>query len=221
MAVPRYLEIKQQINEEIQGKPVNSPIASERDLAVKYDASRMTVRNAINELVEEGILYRDKNKGTFVADRTLIKKNTATEILQSNESQDFNIIYFSVKKAEEASKFLDIDEDDQILRIVRLNKIEGRPLSIEEVYFIKSLLKDEDVNDLRSLLDIDALIEQGTVTQRFHAVIVPAQYANLLHLKITVPVIMIESIIRSKNGKPLVFIRAYNNPFEKTIEITT
>lgn len=221
MAIPRYIEIKQQINEEIQGKPVNSPIASERDLAVKYDASRMTVRNAINELVEEGILYRDKNKGTFVADRTLIKKNTATEILQRNESQDFNIIYFSVKKAEDAAKYLDIDEEDQILRIVRLNKIEGRPLSIEEVYFIKSLLKDEDVNDLRSLLDIDALVEQGTVTQRFHAVIVPAQYANLLHLKITVPVIMIESIIRSKNGKPLVFVRAYNNPFEKTIEITT
>lgn len=221
MAVPRYIKIKQQINEEIQGKPVNSPIASERDLAIKYDASRMTVRNAVNELVEEGILYRDKNKGTFVADCTLMKKNTATEILQSNDTQDFNIIYFSVKKAEEAAKYLGIGEDDQILRIVRLNKIEGRPLSIEEVYFIKSLLKDEDVNDLRSLLDIDSLIQQGTVTQRFHAVIVPAQYANLLHLKITVPVIMIESIVRSKNGKPLVFIKAYYNPFEKTIEITT
>ena len=221
MAVPRYIEIKEQIRDEIQGKPVNSPIPSERDLAVKYDASRMTVRNAVNELVEEGILYRDKNKGTFVADQKLIKKNTATEILQTSESHDFNIIYFSIKNAEEVASVLDIDTSDQILRIVRLNKVDGRPLSIEEVYFIKGLLKDEDVNDLRSLLDIDAYIEQGTVTQRFHAVIVPAQYANILHLKITVPVIMIESIIRSKNGKPLVFIRAYNNPFEKTIEITT
>lgn len=221
MAVPRYIEIKEQIRDEIQGKPVNSPIPSERDLAVKYDASRMTVRNAVNELVEEGILYRDKNKGTFVADQKLLKKNTATEILQRSESHDFNIIYFSIKNAEDAANFLDIDTSDQILRIVRLNKVDGRPSSIEEVYFIKSLLNDEDVNDLRSLLDIDAYIEQGTVTQRFHAVIVPAQYANLLHLKITVPVIMIESIIRSKNGKPLVFIRAYNNPFEKTIEITT
>lgn len=221
MAIPKYIEIKEHIHDEIQGKPVNSPISSERDLAVKYDASRMTVRNAVNELVEEGILYRDKNKGTFVADLKLIKKNTATEILQKSESHDFNIIYFSVKNAEDTAPFLDIDPSDQILRIVRLNKVDGRAQSIEEVYFIKSLLKDEDINDLRNLLDIDAYIEQGTVTQRFHAVIVPAQYANLLHLKITVPVIMIESIIRSKNGRPLVFIKAYNNPFEKTIEITT
>ena len=160
LAVPRYLEIKQHIYEEIQGKPVNSPIASERDLAVKYDASRMTVRNAVNELVEEGVLYRDKNKGTYVADQKLIKKNTATEILQNKESTDYNIIYFSLKNAEDAAQYLDIASDEQILRIVRLNKVEGRPLSVEEVYFIRSLYRDEDVNDLRSLLDIDALIEQ-------------------------------------------------------------
>lgn len=226
MAIPKYLEIKEQILEDLKGKPVNTSIASERDLAVKFDASRMTVRNAINELVEEGVLYRDKNKGTFIADQTLIKKNTATEILQGHESTDYSIIYFSFKNGEDLDidlrPILDLKEDDtRVLRIVRLNKIEGRPLSVEEVFFIRSLVSDEDVKDLRNLLDMNTLMEQGTITQRFHAVIIPAQYANLLHLKVNVPVIMIESTIRSKNGKPLVYIRAYNNPFERTIEITS
>ena len=81
---------------------MNSPIASERELAIRFDASRMTVRNAINELVEEGVLYRDKNKGTFVADRKLIKKNLTSELLQEHDAMDFSVIYFSVKKAEEA-----------------------------------------------------------------------------------------------------------------------
>ena len=97
LATPRYLEIKQQLLDEINGKPVNSPIASERELAIRFDASRMTVRNAVNELVEEGVLYRDKNKGTFVADRKLIKKNLTSELLQEHDAMDFSVIYFSVK----------------------------------------------------------------------------------------------------------------------------
>ena len=51
--------------------------------------------------------------------------------------------------------------------------------------------------------------------------IVPAQYANQLKIKITTPIIMAESTIRSKNGKPLVYIKTFYNPFEKTIEITS
>ncbi|MEG0361346.1 MAG: GntR family transcriptional regulator [Longicatena sp.] len=226
LAIPKYLEIKERIIDEIKGKPVNSPISSERDLAIQFDASRMTVRNSINELVEEGYLYREKNKGTFVADKKLIKKNTATEILQSYDTNDYSIIYFSFKNAEDLdfdiTPFLELDEEDsRVLRIVRLNKTEGRPSSVEEVYFIKSFVSDEDVKNLRNLLNLNHLIVNGSVTQRFHPVIIPAQYANLLKLKINIPVIMIESTIRSKNGKPLVYIRAYNNPFEKTIEITS
>lgn len=221
LAVPRYLEIKQQLYDEIQTKPENSPIASERDLAITYDASRMTVRNAINELVEEGKLYRDKNKGTFVAAHALMKKNTAADILQKGQDQDFTIIYYSIKDAESFAKYLNIHAEDKILRIVRVNTCEGRPQSIEEMYFRKDMIDHKDVNNLRSLLNFDALIHQGSVTQRFHAVIVPTKYANLLHLKMNVPLLMIESTIYHKSGNPMLFIRSYYNPNEKTIEITT
>lgn len=221
MATPRYLEIKQQLLDEINGKPANSPIASERELAIRFDASRMTVRNAVNELVEEGVLYRDKNKGTFVADRKLIKKNLTSELLQEHDAMDFSVIYFSVKKAEEMAPYLEIKETDYMLRVVRVNKINHRPLSVEEVYFIRSLVSDDEINHLKELLNLNSYIEQGTVTQRFHPMIVPAQYANQLKIKITTPIIMAESTIRSKNGKPLVYIKTFYNPFEKTIEITS
>ena len=52
MAAPIYLQIKDQMIEEIQQLSANAPILSERDLAVKYNASRMTVRKAVNELVD-------------------------------------------------------------------------------------------------------------------------------------------------------------------------
>lgn len=74
MATPIYRKIKDLIMQEIEDKAANSPIDSERDMAVRFDASRMTVRKAIDELVDEGFLYRDKNKGTFVADRKLLRR---------------------------------------------------------------------------------------------------------------------------------------------------
>lgn len=221
MATPRYLEIKEQLKKESEGKPVNSPIDSERELAARFDASRMTVRNAVNELVKEGFLYRDKNKGTFLADQNLLKKNTSTEVFQDHDALDFSILYFSVKYAKEIAPKLDIEETDYILRVVRLNKMNDRPISAEEVYFIRSLVSEDEINNLRSLMNLNVYIEQGSISQKFVPMIVPAQYANLLHIKVTTPIIMVESVIHSKNGKPLVYIKAYNNPFEKTIEITS
>jgi GntR family transcriptional regulator len=45
----------------------DTPIPSERDLGERYGLSRMTVRQAINQLVADGRLYRVRGRGTFVA----------------------------------------------------------------------------------------------------------------------------------------------------------
>lgn len=245
MSVPIYRKIKDLILKEIEEKATNSPIDSEREMAVKYDASRMTVRNAINELVEEGFLYREKNRGTFVADQKLLKKNTATHSLQTEELTDFNILYFGPMEAgADIAERLEVKADEKVLRIVRLNTVStqirsaeeiakdkesvvrfntmnNRPLSVEEVYFVQKDIPEEDLNNLAKLLDMNIYISEGSLTQRFIPIIVPVKYANLLRLKLTTPIIMIDSIIISKNGKPMVYIKAYNNPIEKVIEITS
>lgn len=221
MATPIYLKIKDMILEEIKDKPVNTPIASERDMAARYNASRMTVRNAVNELVKEGILYRDKNKGTFVADQKLIKKNTSADALRNQDDGDYTIVYFCAKPAGvEVAPRLNISSDDFVIRIVRINRREGTPVSVEEIYYIRALVEDEDANDLDRLLDLKGLISEGSIIQRFVPMNVPVKYINFLHLKAEIPIIMVESTIMNKNGNPLVYIREYNNPFEKIIEIT-
>lgn len=222
MGVPIYRQIKELILKEIEEKPANSPIESERELALKYDASRMTVRNAINELVKEGFLYREKNKGTFVADQRLLKKNTAVQTLQTEEMLKYNILYFNFMEADaDIAEHLEVAIRADILRIVRLNTKNELPQCVEEVFFIKGDIPKEDLSNLGKLLDLNALVQEGSLTQRFIPMIVPVKYANLLKVKLTTPIIMIDSVILSKNGKPIVRIKAYNNPFEKIIEITS
>ncbi|WP_404820372.1 GntR family transcriptional regulator [Lacrimispora sp. HJ-01] len=210
--------------EEIKDASVNTPIASERELAGRYNASRMTVRNAINELVEEGVLYRDKNKGTFVADQRLMKKNTSAETLNKpmDDTYDYNVIYFSSCFCDEKiAACLEIESEDWMIRIVRLNRKNGKPVSVEEIYLIQSLINDNDYNNLNKLLDLKGYIDEGSVTQKFLPIIVPVKYINLLHVKLNTPIIMVESTIVSKSGSPVVYIREFNNPTEKVIEITT
>ena len=219
MATPIYRKIKDLIMQEIEDKAANSPIDSERDMAVRFDASRMTVRKAIDELVEEGFLYRDKNKGTFVADRKLLKKNTAAEMLQE-EISEFIVMYFNVKDAADIAPILEIDQDDQVLSVVRLNTVNSKPTSVEEIFFIRNQISDADMKNLKNLLDLNDYVKNGRVTQKFIPMLVPVQFANLLKIKMNTPIICVESVNSSMRGKPLVYVRAYNTPFENVIEIT-
>lgn len=67
--VPLYSQLKNLIIEKIESGeyPENSKIPSEQELCEVYDISRPTVRQAIMELTSNGYLYKEKGKGTFVA----------------------------------------------------------------------------------------------------------------------------------------------------------
>ena len=71
MPMPLYYQLKTLILKEIQKGAYtgNIPLPPEEKIAAKYGISRTTVRQAINELVKEGWLYRVKAKGTFVVDQ--------------------------------------------------------------------------------------------------------------------------------------------------------
>ncbi|GAC1351000.1 MAG: hypothetical protein NVSMB27_38930 [Ktedonobacteraceae bacterium] len=49
-------------------------IPSERELSEKYGISRMTVRQAITDLVNDGLFYREQGKGTFVSQRKITQQ---------------------------------------------------------------------------------------------------------------------------------------------------
>lgn len=69
---PKYLLVEQHIRKAIKQKSMVEKLPGERTLAKELGFSYMTIRKAIDNLVNEGVLYKVPTKGTFVADR---KKN--------------------------------------------------------------------------------------------------------------------------------------------------
>ncbi len=77
--LPVYYQIKQYIRALIRERPYNpgEKIPSENELAKRFKVNRLTVRQAISQLVEEGLLQRKQGLGTFVkADDQVIRKSS-------------------------------------------------------------------------------------------------------------------------------------------------
>lgn len=223
MKKPIYVQIKERLEKEVQHKAPNEPIDSERLLAERLGASRMTVRKAIDELVEDGILYREEKRGTFVADKSLRKKNTT---LWNSQAEDvgYRIINYDVKLHVEENilKELNLHPSDNysIIRAIRIVFEKDQPQRVEEFYIRRSFIDEKDANNFDKLLNLNNYTKENTIKQRFIPMMVPAKYASMLGLSFDTPIIKIEGIVQAKSAQPFIFYRAYNNPQAKTIEIT-
>lgn len=89
MSIPRYLEIADRIQNEIaSGKwQVGEKLSPEQDLAAQYDVSRFTIREAMSQLEEKGLISRQRRRGTVVTasqpvDQMIQKLGSMDELLQ-------------------------------------------------------------------------------------------------------------------------------------------
>lgn len=220
MTQPIYKRIVEALKKEINNLKPNTPILSERELSIKFDASRMTVRKAIGILEEEGFLYRDGNVGTFVADQNLrktLKNHNINQIF--NAVKNYRIIYFDVKSNNIAvAEKLDIGLEDLYVRIVRLNMEEGKIASLDEIYIVKKFI-EADTSDIKSILSYSGNINSGSMKQEYSAVLVPIIYANLMKLNPNTPIVKVDSTIHTKNGKVYAHVISYKHPQNSPIQM--
>ncbi|WP_171903782.1 GntR family transcriptional regulator [Cellulosilyticum sp. I15G10I2] len=151
--IPAYYQLATEIEQKIDAH-VWLPgycIPSERSLAETYQLSRMTVRQALGELVQKGILVREKGKGTFVCEKSIKQRNimSFTEMMQGL-GIDFTteVICFD-KIYPEEDMFLPF-EDEEVYLIKRLRIVKGVVIGEETIYIPSSLLPDLKKSDIQS-----------------------------------------------------------------------
>ena len=137
--IPAYIQIHDQIKAEIDQKiwKIGQRLPSERDLAEKFQVSRMTLRQAITLLVEEGVLERRVGSGTFVASTRVQEKmrgtTSFTEIMKAQgKVPSTQVISYkrTIPSLQEVDK-LGIDKTETIVRMERVRYADVVPVVYE------------------------------------------------------------------------------------------
>jgi len=104
--IPKYIKVKNKIKEDIKSGKIVDKLPGERVLAKNFNVSYMTVRKALMELQEEGILHRSTTKGTFVSHSKMSPKATKNigfflddKISEGISSPYYSLIFKALKKA--------------------------------------------------------------------------------------------------------------------------
>lgn len=152
---PLYLQLREVVRNKIEeGEYLpGCLIPSENELAKKYGINRLTVRNAIDALVVEGLVKRVQGAGTYVVGDTIERDlNTFEGFQQTMKDRNATPTIKVLDKVKRpagpkyASTF-NIDEDDEIFYIRRLRLANGEPVAIDKTYIPVSLLPQlEDVD---------------------------------------------------------------------------
>ena len=141
MDEPMYIKIHNQIKRDIEQHVYNvgDRIPAERQLAIKFGVSRMTLRQAIKTLEEEGILERRLGSGTYVSSRKVQEKMSGimsfTEIMEANgQVPSSKLITYKVGQPSLSEKErLKLEDGVSVLRMERIRYADDLPICYEVV----------------------------------------------------------------------------------------
>lgn len=125
---------------------------SERRLMEDYGVSRITVREAIGQLVNDGHLVRVRGKGTFVASRTVQSRLHLASFSEEMRAQGLTpttvVLFARLEKPSVAtSRALVLSEGEQAYHVKRLRLADGEPVSVDDGWY--------HVRRLPGLIDLD------------------------------------------------------------------
>jgi GntR family transcriptional regulator len=162
---PRYLQLRRRILSAIETGLLkeNDPLPSEREIAAMTDLSRVTVRNAVADLVQENVLVQRRGSGTFVAARPRRVEQSLSRLTSFTEDmarRGMNVDAIFLERgifvpSPEETFALGLPQDQMVARLSRLRRADGVPLAIERASLSAEMLPDPQAvtNSLYAVLE--------------------------------------------------------------------
>lgn len=219
--VPRYHQLKEILRERIRSgewKP-GDLIPSERELSETYRISRMTARQAITDLVNEGVFYREQGRGTFVTNRKITQQlmrltGFTEDISARGQHPGTKVLSAEMCPADEVTaERLRIAVGTPIFCLQRLRLADGEPLAIEwsHVNFkgCERLLKDDLEHDsLYKLLDTTYGVPLLEAEQELEAGLASEEDARLLTISAGSAVLYIRRTTYTERNQPIEYAQS-------------
>ncbi|WP_444685327.1 GntR family transcriptional regulator [Alkalicoccus luteus] len=219
-SIPIYYQLAEQLRRRIdQGelKP-GDMMPSERELSEQFAISRMTVRQAIASLVDDGIVYRKQGTGTFVAEEKIEQHlsgltSFSEDMRARGMEPSATVLTFEKQECPaEAASFLGLEPDEPVYYMKRLRLADKVPMALEETWLSAALsgpMPEEAASgSLYTWLEERAGIRIGRAEQWMEAAVLSEAEAMHLQAKAGGPVLVMERQTYTADGRPLELVRS-------------
>jgi GntR family transcriptional regulator len=196
-------------------------LPSEEELAAQFGVSRMTVRQGVSDLTDEGLLYRRQGIGTFVTQFHVERDhNRLTDFFETARAEGFKAEVRLLSREVIAAKLmianeLGLQENEPVVRIQSLRLAGNVPVTIYDEYVPYKLRPELLTEDLRSRAAWQILEESGLVIKRAVQVIeargADEEIAVLLDIEEDSPILFKNRVIYAEDGSPVEVILCHNH----------
>jgi GntR family transcriptional regulator len=140
----KHVQVREYVRALVTGSAPGSPAPSERELVQKFGVARMTVRQAMDALVVEGLLERIPGRGTFVARPrragTTVCSFTEEMSRRGLAPESSTLVARREQAGPGVARALAVSEGDAVIHWRRLRRADAKPMCLEDAYLNEVLL---------------------------------------------------------------------------------
>ncbi|WP_392551668.1 GntR family transcriptional regulator [Orbus wheelerorum] len=226
-----YKKIAHQLRKEINSRKyaIGDQIPNEKELTALFKVSRMTIRKAIDELINFQLLSREWGRGTFIIAKDVSfginHLKSFSEIMnEAHKGYTNKVIEFSVTSNINpvVSNKLKLTEKDKVFYVRRIRYINNNPVMVEDSYMPYDLFKGLTVSDMENskfnyIENICGIKIEGSY-ETSYAIMPDKEIRELLHLNLGKPILMATTYSYDSYNRIINYAIIYRNSQEHIYE---
>ncbi len=218
---PLYIQLKDSLVADIRSGryTAHQRLPSERELADRFQVSRMTARQALLQLARDGVIYTRVGKGTFVAEPKIDQQLRAltgfTQDVRARGGRPGSRVLEAraIPAMPEVAAALRVAPGAEVIRLARLRLADGLPLAIETAYLPFSLCPNLLQHDFSTASLYHVLEDEYAMTlvgaqQTIEAALAEPRELELLELTPPAAVLRIQRLTFTSDGVPVEFVQS-------------
>jgi GntR family transcriptional regulator len=221
--VPYYLQLKEALTEGIQQGDwgPGDLIPSESELGKSFGVSRTVVRQALNEMTFEGLVVRQKGKGTYVAQPKISSRGLVQslegfygDMAERGVSVTTQVLEQVLEPADaDVAANLELEAMAPVVKLIRLRFVEEEPIVLVKSYLPYEMCRDVikadfEQTSLYAFLEEECGLTIGRGWRRIEATAADEEGAGRLAVDVGSPLIRLKSVSYTPEGPPLEYFDA-------------
>lgn len=202
-SIPLYIQLTDILVEQIQDMEIGSQIDTERDICQKYNVSRTTTRQALDELATNEYIIKLHGKGNFVANKYVEQKliefySFSEEMRRLGKAPDSRYLGYDIKPADnKIADKLQIAKGNKVICFDRLRLGDGVPMMHETTYLPYSRFDGMTIERLKGSSLYDLMRNKYSVSfekaeQVFRPILINKRESEILQTQNGMPGLKIE-----------------------------